>query len=223
MPLLHRKKARHTQQALARTAGLAFQPSGTMDSAVKFDAQIGRWMSRYKRYGHAVEDGVRTLVYDDQCCHIQGVCEWVACRDVVLSRHAGGTEGATVAGLYVGAARANAIVPSEYLSHNGTLLVFLAYNISTAEIALGTPRDKTVTVVPTAATNLTGHRALQLTGGFWKLEAEDVLMTIADESGTTQQSHRLFGKPLSGQQRYHLLLNHTAPSGSLRITFNKVK
>ena len=68
------------------TGGLAFQPSGAIDEGQEFDAQIGRWMSRYRRYGHAVEDGVRTLRYDAGCCHIQGTCEWVACRDVVASR-----------------------------------------------------------------------------------------------------------------------------------------
>ena len=37
-----------------------------------------------------MEDGVQTLLYDDKCCHIQGVCEWVACKDVVVSKLADG-------------------------------------------------------------------------------------------------------------------------------------
>ena len=84
------------------TGGLAFQPSGGLSDAVQFDAQIGRWMARFKKFGHASEDGVRTLFYDSQCCHVQGDCEWVACQDTVVSRLTGGTVGRQAAGLYIG-------------------------------------------------------------------------------------------------------------------------
>lgn len=166
------------------TGGLAFQPSGTLSEAPSFDAQIGRWMARYKRFGHALEDGVRTLSYDAKCCHIQGVCEWVACQDVVVSRLSGGSE-AGVAGLYIGSGAAKTItVPASHLGSNGTLLVFLAHNISTAAIDFGTAADTRVTVVPTAATNLTHARTLAFGGGFWDLAGQDVQMTTMNEDGT---------------------------------------
>ena len=43
------------------TGGIAFQPSGALSgesSGEQFDDLIGRWMARYKKYGHAREDGV---------------------------------------------------------------------------------------------------------------------------------------------------------------------
>ena len=65
------------------TAGLPYQNSGTLSSGAAYDSQVARWIARYKRYGHAVEGGVRTLYYDAECCHIQGECEWTACDDIV--------------------------------------------------------------------------------------------------------------------------------------------
>ena len=58
----------------------------------------------------------------------------------------GGSE-AGVAGLYIGSGAAKTItVPASHLGSNGTLLVFLAHNISTAAIDFGTAADTRVTV-----------------------------------------------------------------------------
>ena len=127
-------------------------------------------MARYKRYGHAMEDGVRTLYFDEQCCHIQGVCEWVACQDVVLSKLSGGTSSEPATGLYVGSDDRSVVVPPAYLGEKSTLLVFMAYNISGVTISHGLASDMSVTVVPTAATNVTGaNRTIALGGRFWDL------------------------------------------------------
>ena len=205
------------------TGGLAFQPSGDLTAATDLDPLIGRWMARYKRFGHAMEDGVRTLVYDAACCHIQGVCEWTACQDVVVSRLSGGSVSGA-AGLYVGSSTAKTVtVPASHLSNNGTLLVFLAYGISSASIEYGKTTDTRMTIVPTAATNLTATRSLQLSGGWWNLQGCDVQMTTSHENGTTLSTKNLFGKAVSGQQKYALQLDAAAEAGALQIVFEKTK
>jgi hypothetical protein len=211
------------------TGGLAFQPSGDIKAALTFDDQIGTWMARYKRFGHAMEDGVRTLHFDQKCCHIQGVCEWVACQDVVLSRLSGGTGGQNATGLYVGSAGDSSVplvVPPEYLGNNGTLLVFMAYKIATATISFGRPADQRVIFVPTAASNLTATRSLTLGGGFWKLENEDVMMTRMDEAGAPQSTKKVFGRSVTGQQTYTLAIDPGSTpgsAGSTHILFEKRK
>ena len=51
-----------------------------------------RTLLYFTRYGHMTESGAHMLYYDQGCCHIQGAeCEWVACKDVMLSVLADGT------------------------------------------------------------------------------------------------------------------------------------
>lgn len=217
-----------TNVILFGIAGLAFQPSGGLTQAVAFDEQVGRWMARYKRFGHAMEDGVRTLVFDDKCCHIQGICEWVACRDAVLSKLSGGADASTNAtGLYVGGTSAEASpleIPPEYLSNRGTLLVFLAHNISSAALNFGAPSDTRATIVPMSATNLTTTRLLTLGGGWWELAAQDVALTTTDENGTVISGPQLlFGEPVTGSVSYKLAIDHplARSAGSMHFVFEK--
>ena len=214
------------------TGGLAFQPSGTLSLAPQFDEQIGSWMGRYKRYGHAMEDGVRTLYYDEECCHIQGVCEWTACQDIVLSRLSGGTDTTTVhnsiSGLYLGS-KNHVTVPPAWLNNSGALLVFMAHGLSTATVDLGSPADQTVTLIPTAATNATkgsaaAARSIVLSGGFFELESEDILLTWVNETGSKIRSKWLFGnKAMTGQQSYTMELAVEDAPGALSAVFEKHK
>ena len=43
--------------------------------------------------GSHLEGKVHTLIYDDTCRHLQGICEWVACDDAVLTALVGGADG----------------------------------------------------------------------------------------------------------------------------------
>ena len=90
------------------------------------DARIAHWMRQHRRYGHAVEGGVRTLFYDSGCCHVQGACEWVACGDVILSALQGGSLAAPqTVGVYVGNATVATLPPAQ--APNGSaVLVFQA-------------------------------------------------------------------------------------------------
>lgn len=210
------------------TGGLAFQPAGSLNSATDLDPLVGRWMARYKRFGHAMEDGVRTLVYDAACCHIQGVCEWTACQDTVVSRLSGGRV-AGAAGLYIGSRNMSTAiaVPDSHLSNNGALLVFLAYGINNAAIDYGSSADTRMTVVPTAPTNSTAAaRSLTLSGGWWDLKGGgcDVQLTTRHENGTVLRTTQLFGKSTSGQQKYELQIDaDAAEAGSLHYEFEKLK
>ena len=202
------------------TGGLAFQPSGSIPSAAAYDDQIHDWMTRYKRYGHATEDGVRTLYYDEGCCHIQGVCEWTACQDAVVSRLVGGTT-PNVTGLLLGSPK-EVTVPPAYLGHNGTLLVFLAHGVTSSTVHFGSPTDQRVQLVPTAATNSSAARTLGLGGGFWELRAQDIRMSTIHEDGRVLHSQLLFGKPVTGARSYTMSLDHSARAGSLLTLFEKV-
>lgn len=200
---------------------------------------------------------VRTLLYDENCCHIQGICEWTACKDVVLSKLSDGAVKGAV-GLYVGSGdRGPALVPPQYLANNGTLLVFTAYKVVSAEIQFGIASDDRVTLVPTSSTNLTAtsssspsspsssfsssaytlanksnaavggsnRRSLLLGGGFWMLEKQDVLMTTIHENSTHAAPTKtwIFGKAVSGQQQYRLVLDSTIEAGAVSFTFEKQK
>ena len=88
--------------------GVAPQMVGFAELPSKI-ATIKRYFDAYARWGHLTEDGIEILYYDSRCCHVDGVCEWVACDDIVLSRLSGGTEAAPAAGLYAGSSREVAI------------------------------------------------------------------------------------------------------------------
>ena len=100
------------------------------------DATIAKWMGLRHAYGHAVEGGVRTLRYDAKCCHIEGECEAVVCRDVILSALADGTRSAHTVGVYVGDAAAVSLPMAQ--APNGTLAcVFQARGVHQATLAFG--------------------------------------------------------------------------------------
>ena len=74
-----------------------------------WDAVVRTWLGLYKAWGHMTEGGVTTLVYDTECCHVQGECEWDVCADTIVSRLVGGR---MAAGIYVGSDR-HAAVPRD--------------------------------------------------------------------------------------------------------------
>jgi hypothetical protein len=62
--------------------------------------------------------------------------------------------------------------------------VFLAHNISSVTVSHGLASDTSVTIVPTAATNVTGaNRTVSLGGPWWDLSLQDVEMTTQLEDG----------------------------------------
>jgi hypothetical protein len=141
----------------------------------------------------------------------------------VVSRLSGGSvEGAT--GLYVGSSAA-VTIPDSHLSNNGTLLVFLAYGISTTAIDYGLPSDTRMSIVPTAPTNSTETaRSLTLSGGWWDLPSSGcaVQLTMRHENGTVLRTTKLFDQTATGQQKYKLQIDaDSAEAGSLSYEFQK--
>jgi hypothetical protein len=141
-----------------------------------FDEQIARWMRLYVRYGHAVEGGVRTLQYDAKCCHIQGSCEWVACRDVIASRLAGGALDATeTVGAYVGAPDAVALP----VANGSATLVFQARGVAQSTLGFGAAADTHFAFIALSAARLV------LSGAFWELSpSQEVVQTVRAANGS---------------------------------------
>ena len=65
------------------TTGIGPQPFSKGHVIRKYDGVVRGWLERFYRYGHLREEAIQTLHYDSSCCHIQGVCQWTPCPDVV--------------------------------------------------------------------------------------------------------------------------------------------
>ena len=155
-------------------------------------------MDAYARWGHLTEGGVTPLHYDARCCHVDGVCEWVACEDVVLSRLAGGAL-PKVAGLYAGSSRHVTVEPA--LATNGsTLLIFAAANVSRVNLGVGAPADSALTLVMLRDAQVT------LDGGWWQLSGQNVMQTITDERGRVVSRAPIFAQRTSGAKTHSVSL-----------------
>jgi hypothetical protein len=186
------------------TGGIAPQPEGgSLAAQTAVEQRVGEWVRLYRKYGHSVEGGVKTLVYDSKCCHIQGDCEWVACKDVVVTRLEGGTQrglspAAAVRGLYV-ASQAAISVPPELTPNATTLLVFHAFNASTVQLHHGLATHTHLTIVLTSPID---RKRLVLSGPFWDLAKQDVLLTLRARNGTVLERKSCFGGPQTGQRQW---------------------
>ena len=173
------------------TGGIAPQLGWSWSENTTLVSGVAKWLKRYAHYGHLNESGVHPLFYDHRCCHIEGICEWVACEDIVLSRLTGGEigDGRPVAGLYGGSSRSVAISPG--LVPNGTiLLVFQAANVSQLHVELGQPKDDVLTLV------MMSHVTITLGGGWWLLsEGQGVEQTIFAANGSVMQPTRVVVPP----------------------------
>ena len=173
------------------TGGIAPQLGWSWSENTTLVSGVAKWLKLYAHYGHLNESGVHPLFYDHRCCHIEGICEWVACEDIVLSRLTGGEigDGRPVAGLYGGSSRSVAISPG--LVPNGTiLLVFQAANVSQLHVELGQPKDDVLTLV------MMSHVTITLGGGWWLLsEGQGVEQTIFAANGSVMQPARVVVPP----------------------------
>ena len=150
--------------------------------------------------------------YDAACCHVQGVCEWVACQDSVFSTLEGGrtpvgaaAEVPPAGGLMLGSA-AHAVLPSRlYNASAGPLLLFQTRHIAAATLTVGAPSDVSLTL---RMTSPVANSTLALFGGFWDVAPQTARavfwQTIFDVDGARVGSRRaLFGgRAVSGGQRY---------------------
>ena len=148
-----------------------------------FDATVKLWLDAYREWGHMTEGGTATLRYDTRCCHTQGECEWQVCADTILTRLVGGT---AAAGVYVGS-EDHVVVP--VVQHAGAgaapgpapYLIFNAWNVRRASVALGADTDTELAVL---ATSSAPNRTLTLKGGFVAItkpgQRIEVTTTLAD-------------------------------------------
>jgi hypothetical protein len=205
------------------TGGIAPQPGWSLahppsDAAA---AATRRWLQRYARWGRADEGGVHTLVYDATCCHVQGVCEWVACNDSVLATLVGGraaaaNETAPAAGLILGSA-APAVVPPRLFDSSRALLLFQTRSAPVAALTAGASADRRLTLVLTSPLP---NATLALSGGFFDLGASPatVWQTVTDADGAQASRRALFGgKPVTGPQR--CVFDRAAEAAGLAVGF----
>jgi hypothetical protein len=208
------------------TGGIAPQPEAhraTPSSAPLIEQRVGEWVRLYRRYGHSVEGGVRTLVYDSKCCHIQGDCEWVPCSDAVFTRLEGGmqvttgvpssTAAGAVRGLYV-ASPAVVTVPPDLTPDGTTLLAFHAYNASTMKLQHGLTEHTHLTIVLTSPIS---PKRLVLGGMFWDLKAQDVELTVRARNGTVLEKKTCFGGVQTGQREWSSGDLHLEAGSSLEL------
>lgn len=135
--------------------GIAPQLESSSTTIGEYDARIANWIARYRRFGHLSESDVQTLIYDTQCCHVQGECEWVACRDTAVVRLSGGTEQYSSSDFVgvVASSTKTAFLPSRFIHDNVTVLAFKAANVSTLALDLGHRTFQTLRVAMLAPRN----------------------------------------------------------------------
>ena len=212
-------------------------------SAAALDA-ISKWVQRYRKWGHTAEGAVATLVYDQECCHVQGLCEWVACEDTVFTQLKGGAGGADAAhgGLILGSKRL-AVLPSSWFNASASsssssaparLLVFQTHKAPHAHLTVGAPSDATLQLVLTSPV---ANTTLSMSGGFWDVGGSGsgslgaarvvVWQTVLGASGAQISRRALFGgKPVSGPLTYLFDRGAEAPhdlAPPLEVRFEKKK
>lgn len=192
--------------------GVAPQPMGNQDPG-QFDVAIGKWLQMYAKYGHFQEESIQTLHWDDECCHVQGICEWNVCEDIVVTGLAGGTTGTTCLGVYAGAS-VPALVPTALMHDNSTILLFQAFGVAITQLSLGSPEFRSLRVaVLSSDTNLT------LTGGFFQLHNQNVQLTVVSESGVlVQPARQLWPAAQTGAMEWHSREIELKP-GAERLTY----
>ena len=178
--------------------GVAPQIGGWSDNATLVGV-MRAWIQRYKQYGHMTEDGIRSLYYDQRCNHVNGVSEWIACDDIVLSMLAGGQMGGVVTGLYVGSPRSVELKP-EWAPNNSTLVVFGAANVTHVHVDVGAQADTRLNVDFMSA----GLR-FNMSGGFWNLHNQNVIGCVTHRDGTKSPCRKLFTNPPNGQASFQVV------------------
>ena len=153
------------------------KPSG--GNVTAYVARAKWWLDRYRHFGHVAEDGATTLHLDEQCCHVQGVCEWVACNDTVFATLTGGTSSFAnrTFGLYVGSPAA---VTTPAMPDNSMLLLFQSIAVGGVTVTVGSPADTRITVVLHSPASSTG---IAMSGGFWSGRAAGVEETVSSPDG----------------------------------------
>jgi hypothetical protein len=146
------------------TGGIAPQLSEFGGPVTMWDSVVRQWLTAYRTFGHMIEGGITTLVYDRDCCHVEGECEWEVCQDVIASRLEGGTGGGPAAGVYVGVDTPTpTAVPAQFSPENSTVLVFAAWNTRAVQLTIGDPLCMALRII---ATSSTPNCTITLTGGF---------------------------------------------------------
>lgn len=167
--------------------GVGPQPLSMKHTIGRFDHAVGAWMKLYRLFGHMQEDAIQTLHYDSACCHVQGLCEWVVCEDIVAVGLAGGSIGMPVVGLYAGSHNHAAIpdwiaTPGQEAQNATTtaLLVFKAFGVANVTVSVGSATQRSLHVTFLSP----GNTTLALSGEFWRLEqGEKMQLTIHNEDG----------------------------------------
>ena len=189
------------------TGGIAPQPRYGHTSRIPLNVTtaVRRWLERYQRWGHTLEGKVHTLIYDDTCCHLQGICEWVACDDAVLTALVGGADGdgAPSGGLILGSPLAVTVPPALLEPPAGSsgegggirLVVFQTARVRHGLLTAGAPADRALAIVLSSPVQ---NSTTTFSGGFFDAATDQtdyaaIYLTVKDAAGATLSHRKIFG------------------------------
>lgn len=169
------------------------------------------------------EHMVQTLHYDVKCCHVQGDCEWVPCKDTVAVAMAGGTIATPVTGVYVGADQPVSVPDQLVAADNTTLVLFQAFGVATSTIGVGGTRAQAQGSLRVQCLSPDGC-TVGLAGGWWVLQHQNVRREVLSGNGTVVERGMVFSAPRSGQQHYNetALVEAAPPLALLTVVYTKV-
>jgi len=170
---------------------------GSTDAPTPWDAQAAAWVARFNAYGHAVEGAAETLVFDATCCHVPGLCEWVACADAIAVALTGGHLATPATAGVIVATNATVALPAALTPDGATVLLFQAATVPVARVDAGDDGAVALTLVLTSPV----APCVDLGGGFWRLATQDVRVTRIAPNGTVLGVAWAFGRRVSGRRR----------------------
>ena len=118
----------------------------------------------------------------------------------VVTALGGGTVGTPAVGVYVGADLA-ARIPLELMHDNTTVLLFSAVGVERSRLELGAPQFKSLRLAVLGSSPVSN---VVLSGGFWRLQSENVRLKIVSADGAElQPAKMLWATPQTGQRDWH--------------------
>ena len=209
------------------TTGVGPQPISQSHTVGRYDGAVRGWLHRFYRYGHLSEEKIQTLYYDTNCCHVQGVCQWFPCADVVAVGLQGGeisNSHTAVLGVYAGGPAAVAIPQEPFLgtAENATMLLFVAHGVNATTVAVdGAASLRELHVVPLSP--IVSNVSVTLHGSFFTLKDETVRLTVKSETGAIVSSKLLWKEAQTGSREWSAEILQWSAVERPTLIFNKVK
>ena len=207
------------------TIGVGPQPISKSHVVGKYDSIVRGWIQRYYRYGHLLEGAIQTLHVEEDCCHVQGLCQWVVCADVVAVGLGGGQTGGTVLSLYAGAPNAVTIPSKPFIpaaATSATLLIFVAHGVNGTTVAIGSVGGHLHELHVVLLSPLSSGASVTLRGGFFSLKGENIRLTVKSEAGAVVSSSLLWAKAQTGPREWSASIGKWESIERPTLLFQKV-